>query len=318
MAVDTDVSELPFINVVADVEIDCAMKLFDKAHVYVYYGNIEILAVQDTDYVVTLQPEDYDAFSITPTTSLLAKIAALIASSEIPETNRILVRRTLPYTSDFLETDGFLRSRIAREFDRIIMMIQSINHVAITFFSRAVQVPFPEEGVSLPTIASRAGNILAFDADGLPVAYAPGVGGGAVNTTLPVTDNAIVAFDTTTGNLIKKSHPATSFLAGRVRSITEAGTVTISALNDDIVYVGKDAPAATSVIFPSVADRIAAGGGWIGLKNSMPNAALYPLQPVLSGADTMDDTDTPLPQDSNRIKWYKPIADTNDWEIQNG
>jgi len=100
------------------------------------------------------------------------------------------------------------------------------------------------------------------------------------------------------------------------RSVTAAGDVTIDAAVDDVVVVDKTVEAATNVNFPTVVARIAAGKGILGLKNSHSNPALYPLTPIRSGSDTIDDSATPLSQDHNRITWYLPIAATNDWEIQ--
>ena len=99
------------------------------------------------------------------------------------------------------------------------------------------------------------------------------------------------------------------------RRTADASPVTISATTDDIVIVDLTVEAAVNVTFPTVAARVAAGLGRIGLKNGHSNPALYPVTPVRSGSDTIDGTATPLDQDHGRVTWYVPIAATNDWEI---
>jgi hypothetical protein len=104
---------------------------------------------------------------------------------------------------------------------------------------------------------------------------------------------------------------------GRTRRVTAAGDMTIGAATDDRVYVAKTVPEATNVNLPSVADRIAAGGAPIFLKNEQANPAQYPLQPVLSGTDTLDGSTSPLPLDTEDGQWWWPIAGTpNNWETR--
>ena len=116
-------------------------------------------------------------------------------------------------------------------------------------------------------------------------------------------------------NCLPAEHQTFSSTASR-RTVTVAGDVTIVAATDDVVIVDKTIEAATNVNFPTVAARIAAGKGVLGIRNKHSNPALYPITPVRSGTDTIDDTATPLPQDHNRLTWYAPIPGTNDWEIQ--
>lgn len=170
------------------------------------------------------------------------------------------------------------------------------------------------------------------DHTGVSIAAGSGLsGGGAIdaNRTIslavnsltadtPVLASELVFYDTVAGEHNKVTLNALLNVADALprRPVTDPGDVTIDASTDDIVVVDKTVEEATNVNFPTVAARIAAGKGKIGLKNSHSNPALYPLQPVRAGADTIDDMATPLPQDHNRITWYMPIAATNDWEIQ--
>lgn len=108
-------------------------------------------------------------------------------------------------------------------------------------------------------------------------------------------------------------------LNGNYRVVTVAGDVTISsAVTDYMIIVEKTVPAATNVNFPSIAARIAAGGAPVFVKNAQSNPALYPLQPVLNGTDTMEGTATPLPQDSRAGVWYWPddSVTPNNWETR--
>ena len=92
---------------------------------------------------------------------------------------------------------------------------------------------------------------------------------------------------------------------GNRRLITSAG---------DRIVVDNDT--ATNINFPTTAARITATGGLpIRVKNRNANSALYPLQPVLSGGNTIDGSSSPLPQDSDAEVSYWPMS-TGDWEIR--
>lgn len=135
MAVDNTNVELRKDDLVADTPVPVDIDVFDESTIKVYYGNARALAVVGDDYTITLDnaaaaPEDKiwpTGFSITPLAALIAKIDALIIA-DATEENVAFVRRQLGYTSDFAETDGFLRARIAREFDRTIMRMQQLAY----------------------------------------------------------------------------------------------------------------------------------------------------------------------------------------------
>lgn len=120
--------ELVFTNVVAAVELPCEMKTYVASHIQVLYGTSRLLAIQGSDYAIELDAdadETFENLNITPTAALITKINALIAGTP-GEVNRVVVRRELPYTSDFVETDSFLRERIAKEFDLVTMQQQQL------------------------------------------------------------------------------------------------------------------------------------------------------------------------------------------------
>lgn len=104
-----------------------------------------------------------------------------------------------------------------------------------------------------------------------------------------------------------------------VRKVTAAGPVTISVATDYVVNVQKTVPAATVVLFPSVASRVALGGAPVFLKNYAPNGALYPLTPTPAGSDTIELVNGPFTMDGqNTGLWFWPDASVtpNNWEIR--
>jgi len=133
VAISSTNVELRKDGIVATVPIDVDIQVYDADEIIVFYGIGRLVAVVDTDYSITLSnegditPEWPTTFSITPTASLVNKIAVLMGDDE-DEEDAIWVRRQLAYTNDFLETDGFLRAKIAREFDRAIMRFQQLAH----------------------------------------------------------------------------------------------------------------------------------------------------------------------------------------------
>lgn len=125
MAVDNSTVELPFTNVVANVAVPVDFKLFDKTTAVVRYGNARVLAVETVDYAITLNSFDYTDFVITPKAAMITKINALI-TADPSETNIMYVRRVSTRTSDFIESDAFVRRKIANEFDTVNMKIQEL------------------------------------------------------------------------------------------------------------------------------------------------------------------------------------------------
>lgn len=139
MAVQTTDVELRFDNVATGVALQCGIKIQSVTSVYVVYGIARIAAAEGDVEIVKSEIDD-NLFTVTPQASLLVKINALIASDP-NEANRVYVGRRLAYTTDFTETDAFLRQRIADEFDRTIMRFQQLaNDVAAADVTQAKEI----------------------------------------------------------------------------------------------------------------------------------------------------------------------------------
>lgn len=118
---DIDV-ELQFSSIVADTPITVGIQTSGvAAEIFVTYGSLKLLATQGLDYSVTF-PLDGSLFNftVTPTASLLSKIA-------INGPNVIYVSRILPYITDFDYDNAFIREKLVDEFDRTIMRFQQIS-----------------------------------------------------------------------------------------------------------------------------------------------------------------------------------------------
>lgn len=129
MAIDNENVELRFDNIVVDEPIDVNIKCYSADDVRVFYGLGRTAAVFNTDFTVELNPADYNTFDVIPTQSLRDKIDAMLLADE-DEEDCIFVARELNYLSDFVEADGFLRDKIAKEFDRTLMRTQQIALMA--------------------------------------------------------------------------------------------------------------------------------------------------------------------------------------------
>lgn len=117
MAVATEVVAFKALNISAGVPIAVAYPMYEETEVDVYYGKAALLAVLNTDYTVTLQPEEFDTFEITPTASLIAKINALIAGDPT-ETNFVTIRSNLDYETSSTPAAVRYTPFTSREFDR--------------------------------------------------------------------------------------------------------------------------------------------------------------------------------------------------------
>src|SRR5215467_2726371 len=87
---------------------------------YVEYGQYHHVAVQGTDYLISIAG-DLNSVTITPQASLLTKIA-----TDGP--NVIWVKRILPFTTQFDYNHAFVRQAIVDEFDRVWMADQQIDY----------------------------------------------------------------------------------------------------------------------------------------------------------------------------------------------
>src|SRR5262245_44376534 len=92
----------------------------DVGDIYVEYGDLHLVAVQGTDYLVSISG-DMLSVTITPQASLLAKIAT-------NGPNVIWVGRELDLVSQFDYNDAFVRQAIVDEFDRVWMVHQQLDY----------------------------------------------------------------------------------------------------------------------------------------------------------------------------------------------
>jgi len=168
MSIPTEVVALEFADIVADVVIDVDFPLFAADEAVVLYGHDVLVAVLDTDYTVTLNPDDdYVDFQITPLAAFITKINDLIAA-DATEENKITITRILPLTTDITPTLAQFRANVATSVDRIVMMLQQQARSS----ALAIRAPANEVGgpsLAIPGVAQRASLSLEFDATGKPV-----------------------------------------------------------------------------------------------------------------------------------------------------
>lgn len=108
-------------GVAAGVPEDVAMQTYDPAWISVVYGNTRLPAILNTDYTLAVS-EDFETVTITPTASLVLKIAVE------DEGDVIFVKRTLPFTTDITENDVQFREKVTEEFDKGVMRDQQLDH----------------------------------------------------------------------------------------------------------------------------------------------------------------------------------------------
>lgn len=123
--------ELQKNDIAAGVAVDCDIRVYSADHIKLYYGNMRLEAVLHDDYEIALAndgdptPEWPTTFSFTPTAALITKINALILADPL-EVNRVWARRQVPLTTDFSETDAFIRKSIANEMYYMLMRVQQL------------------------------------------------------------------------------------------------------------------------------------------------------------------------------------------------
>ncbi len=166
MSVSVTILARRYLNPAAGVTIDVDYPVFDESHVRVIYGLQGLPAVLDTDFTVTLNTTDFSDFQVTPTASLRTKIDAMIAADPT-EVDQIVVRRSMPLTTDMTATLARLRDQIALEFDRTVLRAQEVDDK----INGAIRVPDTEVetiDMTLPPVATRGTKFLVFNADGTP------------------------------------------------------------------------------------------------------------------------------------------------------
>lgn len=131
MAVPVDRTAERFDDIEANVAIVCNWTLYDINEVYVYFSDSRTEAVRNVDYTVTLNPGvDYTSFTITPKTSLLAKIGS--------DPNYIEVRRILDLENDTTPATARNSSVVSRHLDKLTLMLQQLAEP----MTRMFRLPF--------------------------------------------------------------------------------------------------------------------------------------------------------------------------------
>lgn len=126
MAVLNESSEEVILNPQAGVTYELDIHTLDTNNVYVYYGSNLVVADVGVDYAVELVLPTFESIKFTPTIALIGKIVTNDRGLSIT------VRRDLPFTTDFVETDATLRRKIAQEFDKQTMRQQQLARGLIT------------------------------------------------------------------------------------------------------------------------------------------------------------------------------------------
>lgn len=127
MAISTTKTSDTFYDIVASVDIDCDWPLYAEDEVKVIYGQASLEAVLNVDFTVTLAPDDYDTFVITPTASLLTKINDLITADPTNEINYVTIRRVLENTTTVQPETVRLTPFLSREIERVHMKLQQLE-----------------------------------------------------------------------------------------------------------------------------------------------------------------------------------------------
>lgn len=140
MALPTEESAALFLNIATNVPLNCDFPLYVEEEIVVVYGSQALTAIYNTDYTVQLNTLDgFIDFTVTPLASLLVKINALIASppTDEAETNFVVVRRKLDYTTD--TTPQVVRDTtfLSREIDRMHMKLIQLAERA----ARSISLP---------------------------------------------------------------------------------------------------------------------------------------------------------------------------------
>jgi hypothetical protein len=126
MALATLTVRQTYTDVAAATPISVPIPLFETGDIIVYYGNEGAVAVENTDYTITLNETDYSDFTLTPTASLIAKIDALIAADET-EANTVTVYRSVTLDTEITPSAARNTDVLSREFDRTMMKLQQLD-----------------------------------------------------------------------------------------------------------------------------------------------------------------------------------------------
>lgn len=241
MALTIPNSALPFDNVIANNPISVAIQVYDVAHVFVYFGDSRLLATNGEDYAVELS-DDFLSITVTCTPVLITKINTLI-STVAGERNTLLVKRVLPGTNDFVETDAFVRRKIVNEIDMVLMRIQQLGFTtaqidgigqaladAVAASSIAVLAADEASGARDEAVAA-AGDLGMFPL--VPIAATPYV---------PLlTDNRKTMYSNVANSVVNLQEPSVYGAGQRMSFIAIVSDMTINAPGAAVIkYRGQD------------------------------------------------------------------------------
>lgn len=247
MSVGTETLASKFYNPVASVDISVSWPVFGEDDVVVLYGLAGYTATLDTDYTVTLNPDDdYEDFIVTPTASLISKIDAMIAADG-DEEDSIVIRRNMNMLTDMTPTLARLRDQVSLEFDRTAMRFQQLNEG----LNRSLQVAETDvsgnSNVLPPLVAGRVPRVNAgadgweftdSDPDAL-VELATEQADIATAQAVTATAQAVIA-TTQADTATTQAGIATTQASNSAASASEAQSWALSVARDEVVQVNAD------------------------------------------------------------------------------
>lgn len=170
----------PFTGTGADATLPFTFKVTSAADVAVYRDNAALTV--DADYTVNINSDQ----TASPGGSVAILAAAYIAGSAIYVASNI----TPDQETAIPNPSGFFPKVIEAAFDKLTMLVQQL----MASVSRAALAPMGETMGAYPAATSRAGNFLAFDDSGNPIAASSVTGAPVdVDPTLAANSDLIVA-----------------------------------------------------------------------------------------------------------------------------
>lgn len=154
MAIATEITARRYEDVSANIGISVDFPLYEASDIQVIYGKSSLLAVLNVDYQLALS-EDFDTFTLTPTSALLDKINALVLGSSSEE-NYIVIKRVLDYTTEATAAGVRYTPFTSREFERTIMRFQQIQEELDRAFKLAPSFTDTNYDVALPGAPGKA------------------------------------------------------------------------------------------------------------------------------------------------------------------
>lgn len=277
MAISVETVAVRVLDIEAGVEIPVNYPLFAVDEVFVYYGKDALLAQYNVDYTVELDDENFDTFSITPTSALLDKIDALIVADPEHEINYVTIRRSLDNKTDATPAGVRYTPFTSREFERTIMRFQQTTERLSRAIVLAPSFVGGNEGLlQLTEVAPNRS--LAFDETGTRIVPGPTMDEvenaqenaeaaiAAKNEALAAKNTAVEAKDTA----VASANTATNAKNVAVAAKDDAVAAAASAMQDadDAVAAALDAEAAANAAAASESNSAASETVAVAAKNT--------------------------------------------------